>query len=112
MTCIRLLECLPVVVQKLHKSMHKIPGDSNVLLKNPISYKWLHDLMYWGKSTLAVVHRYWKQTVLSLLDLLKESCADKISAIMAIEKLLKCGVFLLIYKLFYVSLLSLSSANY
>ncbi|KAK1434263.1 hypothetical protein QVD17_11183 [Tagetes erecta] len=90
MTCVRILECLPVVVQKLHKSMHKIPGDSNILLKNSISYKWLHDLMYWGKSTLAVVHRYWKQTVLSLLDLLKESCADKISAIIAIEKLFKC----------------------
>ncbi|KAL8253502.1 hypothetical protein R6Q59_037195 [Mikania micrantha] len=90
MTCIRLLECLPVVLQRIQKSMHKIPGDSDMLVKNSISYKWLHDLMYWGKSTLAVVHRYWKQTVLSLLDLLKELCVDKTSAVIVIEKISKC----------------------
>ncbi|KAI3786251.1 hypothetical protein L1987_45386 [Smallanthus sonchifolius] len=90
MTCIRLLECLPAVLQSLQKSVHKIPGDSDILVKNSISFKWLHDLMYWGKSTLAVVHRYWKQTVLSLLNLLKESCVDKTSAIMATEKLFIC----------------------
>ena len=77
--------------------MHKIPGDSEILVKKAISCKWLQDLMYWGKSTLAVVVRYWKQTVLSLLDLLKESHDDKTSAILAIEKLIQCGVFLLIY---------------
>nr|GEU89716.1 putative P-loop containing nucleoside triphosphate hydrolase [Tanacetum cinerariifolium] len=89
MTCIRVLECLPAVLQKLQQSMHKIPGDSEILVKKSISCKWLHDLMYWGKSTLAVVVRYWKQTVLSLLDLLKESCDDKTSAILAIEKLIQ-----------------------
>ncbi|KAJ0713630.1 putative P-loop containing nucleoside triphosphate hydrolase, DNA2/NAM7 helicase, helicase [Helianthus annuus] len=90
MTCIRLLECLPVVLQRLLKSMHKLPGDSDILVKNSVSYKWLHDLIYWGRSTLTVVHRYWKQAVLSLLDLLKESCVDKTSTIMAIEKLFNC----------------------
>ncbi|PWA56676.1 P-loop containing nucleoside triphosphate hydrolase [Artemisia annua] len=90
MTCIRLLECLPAVLQKLQQSMHKIPGDSEILVKKAISCKWLQDLMYWGKSTLAVVVRYWKQTVLSLLDLLKESHDDKTSAILAIEKLIQC----------------------
>ncbi|KAK9066129.1 hypothetical protein SSX86_013450 [Deinandra increscens subsp. villosa] len=89
MTCIRLLECLPVVLQRLQKSMHRIPGDSDILVKNSITYKWFHDLMYWGRSTLAVVLRYWKQTVTYLLDLLKELCVDKTSDIMAIEKLFK-----------------------
>lgn len=90
MTCIRLLESLPVVLQRIQQSMHIIPGDSDILVMNSFGYKWLHDLMYWGKSTLAVVVRYWKQTVLTLVDLLKESCNDKTSAIMVIEKLIQC----------------------
>ncbi|XP_071712086.1 uncharacterized protein [Rutidosis leptorrhynchoides] len=91
MTCIRLLECLPVVVQRLQQSMHKIPGDSDIMLKNSVSrYKWLHDLMHWGKSTLVVVVRYWKQTMVSLLDMLKKSSDDiTSSSIMAIEKLIQ-----------------------
>lgn len=89
MTCIRLLECLPVILQKLHQSMNRIPGDPDIMVTNSIGYKWLHDLMHWGKSTLAVVIRYWKQTVLSLVDLLKESCHDNSSDIMAIEKLIQ-----------------------
>lgn len=97
MSCIRLLECLPVLVQRLQQSMHKIPGDSDIVVKNSVSNQWLHDLMYWGKSTLVVVVRYWKQTVLSLLDILKVSCDDKTSSIMAIKKLIHSGIFLLVY---------------
>ncbi|CAH1429552.1 unnamed protein product [Lactuca virosa] len=89
MTCIRILECLPVILQRLQQSMNRIPGDPDILVSKSVGYKWLHDLMYWGKSTLAVVIRYWKQTVLSLLDLLKESCNDKTSDIIAIEKLIQ-----------------------
>ncbi|GJY16631.1 hypothetical protein Tco_0387053 [Tanacetum coccineum] len=97
MTYIRLLECLHVVLQKLQKCMNKIPGDSEILVKKSISCKWLRDLMFYGKSKLSVVVMYWTQIVLSLLDLLMESCDDKTSAILAIEKLIQCGVFLLIY---------------
>lgn len=94
-TCIRLLECLPVVLQRLQQSMHKIPGDSDIVVKNSISYKWVNDLTYWGKSTLVVVVRYWKQAMVSLLELLKDLCDDKTYAILAIEKLIQCGMFLL-----------------
>ena len=53
---------------------------------------WLQDLMDWGRSSLTVVVRYWKQTLTSLLGLFKKSCSDvSTSAIEAIEKLLSSG---------------------
>nr|KAJ0207203.1 hypothetical protein LSAT_V11C500241760 [Lactuca sativa] len=44
----------------------------------------------WGATFIdnKIAH-YWKQTVLSLLDLLKESCNDKTSDIITIEKLIQ-----------------------
>lgn len=63
-----------------------------------IDLKWLLDLVDWGKSTLAVVVRYWKQTVSSLLDLLKCSCSDKSSSVIkAINILINSGGFKFIY---------------
>ncbi|KAL3511525.1 hypothetical protein ACH5RR_024242 [Cinchona calisaya] len=82
MTSVRLLEILPVIFGKLC-------GDSGIMMKVIIDMKWLHDLMDWGRSSLAVVSRYWKQTLFSLLGLLKKSCCNiSASAIRSIEKLL------------------------
>lgn len=81
MTCIRLLETIPIIYERLQPSLHRCLGNLGILVKNEIDYKWLLDMVDWGKSTLAVVVRYWKQTVISLLDLLKCSCGDKSSSL-------------------------------
>ncbi|KAL3835347.1 hypothetical protein ACJIZ3_010083 [Penstemon smallii] len=82
MTCIRLLEVMPVVFERL-------PRNSSIMLESFDNIKWLQDLADWGKSSLAVVVRYWKQTLPSLLGLIKESCCNKsASAISDIEKLI------------------------
>ncbi|KAK6129452.1 hypothetical protein DH2020_036810 [Rehmannia glutinosa] len=82
MACIRLLEVTPVVFERL-------PDYSGIMLGTFDSMKWLHDLADWGKSSLAVVVRYWKQTLSYLLGQIKVSCSNKsASAISDIEKLI------------------------
>ncbi|XP_052181406.1 uncharacterized protein LOC127794403 isoform X2 [Diospyros lotus] len=91
MTCVRLLEILPVVYERLCPPFDKLSGRSSRMLDKFIDYKWLNDLMDWGRSSLPVILRYWKQTVVSLLGLLKRSCSDmSTSVIRAIEKLMSC----------------------
>lgn len=98
MTCIRLLEILPVVFEKCRPSFHKIGGNSHLALGSGADVNWLHDLMDWGKSSIVVVVRYWKQALLSLVGLLKVSCNDNTSSsIRAIEKLISCGEFLFLF---------------
>lgn len=93
MTCIRLLEILPVLAERLFRN----PG---TVIKSIPDLSWLQDLMDWGGSSLPVVFRYWKQSLTSLLSLLKKSCG-KISAfaIKAIENLLSSGE---IYSFYFV----------
>ncbi|KAL6496859.1 hypothetical protein OROGR_028788 [Orobanche gracilis] len=82
MTCIRMLEVIPVVFERL-------PSNSVIMLEMFNSMKWLHDLADWGKSSLLVVVRYWKQTLSYLLSQIKESCSSKsASAVSEIEKLI------------------------
>ncbi|KAL8113605.1 uncharacterized protein LOC141664415 isoform X2 [Apium graveolens] len=81
MTCIRLLEIMPIIFERLQPSFLRCLGNLGIPVKNEIDYKWLLDLVDWGKSTLSVVVRYWKQTFISLLDLLKCSCSDKSSSL-------------------------------
>ncbi|KAK4394969.1 Helicase SEN1 [Sesamum angolense] len=82
MTCIRLLEVMPVVLERL-------PRNSSIMLETFGNTKWLHDLADWGKSSLAVVVRYWKQTLAYLLGHIKACCSDKsASAICDVEKLI------------------------
>lgn len=94
MTCVRLLEILPVLVDKLCLFGGKEFRSFTILVKNKLGLKWLHDLMEWGKSTLKVVIVYWKRALTYLLNLLKGSC-DKISGstIMTIENLIMSGEF-------------------
>ncbi|XP_058227710.1 uncharacterized protein LOC131336079 isoform X2 [Rhododendron vialii] len=89
MTCIRLLELLPVVFEKLVPSFLKASGK---ILDNSTDCTWLNHLTNWGRSSLAVIVRYWKQTLMSVLGLLKQSYSDvSIRAnIGAIEKLIAC----------------------
>lgn len=87
MTCIRILEVIPVVLES-----H--PKNSGIMLETSDNMKWLHDLADWGKSSLAVVFRYWKQTLSYLLGQIKKSWSDKsFSAISDIEKIISCGEF-------------------
>ncbi|XP_019193568.1 PREDICTED: uncharacterized protein LOC109187727 [Ipomoea nil] len=84
MTCIRILEILPVILEKLH-------GNLAMIFNSAIGLKWLCDLIDWGKSSLPVVVRYWKQTFISLLGLLKGLCSGiSALAILDIEKLISC----------------------
>ncbi|TKY47970.1 Helicase SEN1 [Spatholobus suberectus] len=89
MTCVRLLEILPVLVDKLHLSGGKELGNFTMLVQNKLNFKWLHDLMEWGKSSLKVVIVYWKRAVSYILNQFKASC-DKtsLSTIMTIENLI------------------------
>lgn len=91
MTCVRLLEILPAVFERLYPSFIKQSGFS-CLVKSAYDFSWLHDLVDWGKSSLKVVVVYWKRTVASLLKCLKESCTSTVaSTIMSIENLISCG---------------------
>ncbi|KZV27524.1 hypothetical protein F511_04575 [Dorcoceras hygrometricum] len=82
MTCIRLLEIIPVVFERL-------PRNYWTTVETLDNLKWLHDLVDWGKSSLAVLVRYWKQTLASLLGLIKASCSSKSASIINdVEKLI------------------------
>ncbi|XP_050221011.1 uncharacterized ATP-dependent helicase C29A10.10c isoform X2 [Mercurialis annua] len=91
MTCVRVLEILPDVFARLCQSHKTTSRVSRKIVENALDFVWLHDLIYWGRSSLKVVVVYWKRTVTSLLTLLKESCSD-ISAmtLRAIENLISC----------------------
>ncbi|PON78563.1 P-loop containing nucleoside triphosphate hydrolase [Parasponia andersonii] len=90
MTCIRLLEILPIVFEKFGPSFVKQP-DSCEILKSAFDFSWLHDLVDWGKSALKVVVVYWKRAVGSLLKLFKGSCHKTVVlTIKTIEDLISC----------------------
>ncbi|KAK4837593.1 hypothetical protein QYF36_006782 [Acer negundo] len=89
MTCIRILEILPAVFGKLFPLFFMEPVDSRTLVKNVFDFKWLHDLMDWGKSQLKVILVYWKRAFTSLLNLLKQSCiSNSVVTVRAIESLI------------------------
>ncbi|XP_057535816.1 uncharacterized protein LOC130813918 isoform X2 [Amaranthus tricolor] len=88
MSCVRLLEILPIIFREISQSPDGFLG--KFLKMDGLSdFSWLHDLADWGKSSLNVVLRYWKQSMSSLLSLLKSSCNEKSGSIVtAIEKLI------------------------
>lgn len=98
LTCARLLEILPVVFEKLQLSFHERSGSSVMVVETVFDFKWLLDLMDWGKSRVQVIARYWRQTVISLLQLLKRSCSEtSASFIRAIENIVSCGEIILYF---------------
>lgn len=89
MTCVRLLEILPVLVDKLCLFGGTELKNFTMLVKNKLGVIWLHNLMEWGKSSLRVVIVYWKRALNYLLNLFKDSCNEtSASAIMTIENLI------------------------
>lgn len=91
MTCIRLLEILPVVFERLWPSFVKQSGSCGIF-KSSFDFSWLHDLVDWGKSALKVVVVYWKRAVGSLLKFLEGSCHSTVAlTIKIIEDLISCG---------------------
>lgn len=97
MTCVRVLEILPIVFGRLGPSFFRPFGDSKVALGNLVDFKWLHDLMDWGKSQLKVIVVYWKKTITALLNVFKPLRSDSSSFMLAdIENLISNGEFIVI----------------
>ncbi|GAB2247771.1 hypothetical protein Droror1_Dr00007653 [Drosera rotundifolia] len=91
MTCVRILEILPIVFEKIIKSA-VVQSRVSELVIDDFDFRWLHHLVDWAKSSLEVVSRYWKQCVILLLDLLKISCSVKSAAIIQdIERIVSSG---------------------
>lgn len=91
MTCVRLLEIIPIIMEKL-QLFSTYSGKSNNKVEDVLNFEWLIDLMDWGKSSLKVITVYWKRTVASLLNSLRGSCPDSaLSLIKSIEHLISCG---------------------
>lgn len=87
MTCVRVLETFPIIFERLYRHLGKVP-------KSLGDVDWLHDLVDWGRSSLAVVVRYWKKALASLVGLLKELCTDiSASDVHSLEKLISCENF-------------------
>jgi hypothetical protein len=92
MTCVRLLEILPVVFEIIYPSFGKKPGDSQMMVESLCNFSWLNDLMDWGKSSLKVLIVYWKRTVSILLSFLRRSFGNTATMIIStIENLISCG---------------------
>ncbi|XP_042418637.1 uncharacterized protein LOC122006984 isoform X2 [Zingiber officinale] len=79
MTSVRLLEALPAVFESLSFSSPELSGNLACLTYDILDPKWLYDLVEWGRSSLIVVSRHWKQCTLTLLNHLKNSRALRIS---------------------------------
>ncbi|KAM0959526.1 hypothetical protein ACFX15_024098 [Malus domestica] len=81
MTCVRILEILPCVFERIYSGIRE----------NTCDFSWLHDFMDWGKSSLKTVVVYWQRTITSLLKLLKGSYNSAIAlTISTIENLIAC----------------------
>ncbi|XP_038693158.1 uncharacterized protein LOC119991046 isoform X2 [Tripterygium wilfordii] len=94
MTCVRLLEILPVTLERLGYPFLVKRSGSSGMVDNVFNLAWLHDLMDWGKSSLKVVIVYWKRTVTSILNFLKRSCNDTSAlTVRVIENIISCETF-------------------
>ncbi|XP_074268049.1 uncharacterized protein LOC141591568 [Silene latifolia] len=88
MTCVRVLEILPTVFEKLNP-LSDGPYEKSSKMHDLSEFSWLLDFVDWGKSALEVVVRYWKQSLNSLLLLIKSSCNEKSGMIIAsVEKMI------------------------
>lgn len=103
MTCVRLLEILPVLVDKLFLFDGEELRNFTMLVKNKLGVKWIHNLMEWGKSMLKVVIIYWKRALTYLLNLFKGSSnKTSASAIMIIENLIMSSEFFFLFFFMYL----------
>ncbi|PRQ51867.1 putative helicase senataxin, P-loop containing nucleoside triphosphate hydrolase [Rosa chinensis] len=108
MTCVRILEIIPCVFERLYFFSYK-PSRISGTLANTCDFSWLHDIMDWGKSSLKVVVIYWQRTITSLLKLLKGTRNSAMaSTINIIEKIISCDCVSMDELMEQVSLLSVS----
>ncbi|CAK8535549.1 unnamed protein product [Lathyrus sativus] len=112
MTCVRLLEILPVLVDKLFLFGREELRNFAMLVKNKLGVKWIHNLMEWGKSMLKVVIIYWKRALTYLLNLFKGSSnKTSASAIMIIENIISSNGYTLEELTEHVSRLTMSLSS-
>lgn len=71
MTCVRLLETLPIVFARLSLFSSKALDSSLYSVPVITDFKWLSDLVDWRKSSLNVIIRYWQKCMLSLMEFFK-----------------------------------------
>ncbi|KAK1323365.1 hypothetical protein QJS10_CPA02g01575 [Acorus calamus] len=91
MTCVRFLEVLPVVYERLRLSEFTESIIFKKLVPDLANFNWLNDLLEWGSSSLLVINRHWRLSLTSLLNIFKDSC-DTASArtVGVIEKMISC----------------------
>lgn len=75
----------------------RLCNDPTTVLNNAVT-QCLRNLIDWGHSPLAVVVRYWKDALISLLILIKASCSGVPASLVAdIEKIILCGEFVTLF---------------
>ncbi|KAJ1290242.1 hypothetical protein BS78_02G228000 [Paspalum vaginatum] len=72
-SCVRLLELLPLVYGRVNSTCRSQYCSMMTVFQDPMDIAWLFHLIHWGKSSLLVVTRHWRQCMLSLLKELKGS---------------------------------------
>ncbi|ONM56013.1 P-loop containing nucleoside triphosphate hydrolase superfamily protein [Zea mays] len=70
-SCVRLLELLPLVYERVNSNCRTLSCSTTTVFQNPMDISWFIHLVHWGKSSLLVIIRHWKQCMLSLLKELK-----------------------------------------
>lgn len=102
MTCVRFLETIPVIFERMSLSSAKLSQNFETISSLVFDFKWLPDLADWGRSSLVVVIRHWKKSILSLLTLIKGSCHMSMACTFdAIETIVTSGLFLFYFYLYY-----------
>ncbi|CAN6182813.1 unnamed protein product [Urochloa humidicola] len=77
-SCVRLLELLPLVYGRVNINSGTQSCSMMTVVQDPMDMAWFLHLSHWGKSSLLVITRHWKQCMLSLLNELKGSYSGTI----------------------------------
>nr|CAB3457460.1 unnamed protein product [Digitaria exilis] len=76
-SCVRLLDLLPLVYERVNINC-RTQSCGTIVFQDPMDIAWFLHLIHWGKSPLLVITRHWKQCMLSLLKGLKGSYSGAI----------------------------------
>ncbi|XP_062193349.1 uncharacterized protein LOC133896754 isoform X2 [Phragmites australis] len=72
-SCVRLLELLPLVYEGVNSYCRTQSCSMMTMVLDLTDIAWLFHLVHWGKSSLPVIIRHWKQCMLSISKELKGS---------------------------------------